>query len=50
VKADLRDRVGQILEEMDAEAGPVPPEVLDAARQIWVESRGRVRNEEELSK
>jgi hypothetical protein len=49
VKADQRDRLGQLLEEMDAEAGPVPPGVLDAARQIWAERRGRIRCEEELS-
>ena len=32
VKADQRERLGQLLEEMDAEAGPVPAEVLDEAR------------------
>lgn len=31
-----RDRLGELLAEMDSEAGPVPEELLTEARQIWL--------------
>ena len=30
-----RVRIGQLLEEMEAEAGPIPPDLLDEARDLW---------------
>lgn len=30
-----RDRLGVLLAEMDAEAGPIPDDLLDEARQTW---------------
>lgn len=35
VKADQRDRLGDLLDHMEAEAGPIPPELLDEARRLW---------------
>jgi Arc/MetJ family transcription regulator len=29
------DRLRDLLDSMDAEAGPVPAELLDAARELW---------------
>jgi hypothetical protein len=35
VTPEQRERIIQLLEELDAEAGPIPDDVLNAARQIW---------------
>jgi Arc/MetJ family transcription regulator len=29
------DRLGELLAEMEAQAGPVPGEILDEARRVW---------------
>jgi hypothetical protein len=34
VTSGQRERIGQLLEEMEARAGPIPPELLDEARQV----------------
>lgn len=30
-----RDRLGELLAEMEAESGPIPDDVLEEARQLW---------------
>jgi len=35
VKADQRERLGELLDDMETEAGPIPPELLDEARRLW---------------
>jgi Arc/MetJ family transcription regulator len=32
------DRIGELLAELDAEAGPVPDELMTEARQVWLAS------------
>ena len=29
------DRVGELLAEMETESGPLPPELLEEARELW---------------
>lgn len=31
------DRLGELLAEMEAESGPLPPELMEEARQLWRE-------------
>jgi len=37
------DRLGELLAEMDAEAGPVPEELIMEARQVWLVDDTRPR-------
>jgi hypothetical protein len=35
VAPSQHERIAEILAEMEAEAGPIPPDLLNEARQLW---------------
>ena len=47
MKADQRDRLGQLLEEMEIEAGPVPAELMVEARRLWQRAESDERPDED---
>lgn len=38
-----RDRLGELLAEMEAESGPIPDEVMEEARRLWRGPAGKRR-------
>lgn len=37
------DRLGELLEQMEDESGPIPPDLLEEARALWREPAGPTR-------